>query len=247
MNSQFLSGLQQLLFPREEILKHWYTPVTCCHFSTNEFYSNLEREIATRELPGLEIKRIELSEGGMLSDKREYLRIKRERLVFDICAAPFGKDYFFSFRSVVLPLELKLIELLAILAIGIVVFALLIKLAGFFKAIGIAIAALFIGLWFLRNAIRLGIADIDTTLLRIPVIGAIYEVCFRKETYFRQDSRLMYLNTINSITEGIVEQVTLAKGIRLLKRFDRKPLHEDLYFERPNPLNQTSDSRSSES
>ena len=32
----------------------------------------------------------------MLSASREYLRIKHGDLVFDVCAAPFGKDFFIS-------------------------------------------------------------------------------------------------------------------------------------------------------
>ncbi len=35
-------------------------------------------------------------EGGVLSAKREYLRIQRGNLAFDVCTAPHGSGYFFS-------------------------------------------------------------------------------------------------------------------------------------------------------
>jgi hypothetical protein len=41
-------------------------------------------------------QRVDWSEGGLLSAKREYLRATYGRYSFDICAAPFGKDFFFS-------------------------------------------------------------------------------------------------------------------------------------------------------
>jgi hypothetical protein len=40
--------------------------------------------------------RITWKEGGLLSAKREYLRVRRKEFVFDVCAAPFGKGFFFS-------------------------------------------------------------------------------------------------------------------------------------------------------
>ena len=39
--------------------------------------------------------------------------------------------------------------------------------------------------------------DLDTRkLMKIPVVGPIYENWFRKETYYRQDTRLVYLKLL---------------------------------------------------
>jgi hypothetical protein len=88
----------------------------------------------------------------------------------------------------------------------------------------------------MRNSRKMGSTELDATLLKTPVIGPLYEVFFRMETYHREDTRLMYVSTVNSITEKLVEEVTLAKGVKLLKRYDKKPIHSDLYEERPRPL-----------
>ncbi len=39
----------------------------------------------------------------------------------------------------------------------------------------------------------------------------------------------MYLNTVNAITEMLVEEVTAAKGIKLLRQYERKPPGGDFY------------------
>lgn len=47
-------------------------------------------------MPSVTIKRVNEKEGGFLSASREFLRIKRNNLVFDVCASPFGKSFFIS-------------------------------------------------------------------------------------------------------------------------------------------------------
>ncbi len=64
--------------------------------STVDFYAQVEQAVAKRSIPDAAIERIEYSEGGALSDKRLYLRVRRRRDVFDICGAPFGDGFFFS-------------------------------------------------------------------------------------------------------------------------------------------------------
>src|SRR5258708_1720056 len=88
---------------KTEVLK--YTYVLFDNFDTpvSEFYQAIEHDLKTRELSGLEISRIEYAEGGMLSAKRQYLRLRRERFVFDVCAAPFGTTWFFSYRFALIP------------------------------------------------------------------------------------------------------------------------------------------------
>lgn len=233
MKSDTPSVWQRFFSPKEEVLKHWYSAVDNFEFGSSDFYRRIEKELATRKVPGLETSRVEFSEGGLLSDKREYLRLKRERLFFDICAAPFGTSYFFSFRFVELPLGIKPLELL-IFFIGVaLVFGLLEKVFGTLWGFIAFLTILGAGIYVMRNALAIGLKDLDANILKTPVIGPIYEVCFRKETYYRQDTRLMYLSTVNGITEALVDEVTAAKGVKLVKRYDRKPIHGELYQERP--------------
>jgi len=215
--------------PKDEVHKHWYVPLDNFDYSSNDFYQSIEKELQSRKVPGLELSRVNLSEGGLLSEKREYLRLKRERLVFDICAAPFGTSYFFSFRLVELPLGIKIMELVIFLVGCLLAFGLLVKFQGFFSGVFIFFGFVALSIFVVLNARALGLESFDANLVKTPVLGPLYEMFFRKETYHRQDTRLMYLSTVNSITEMLVEEVTAAKGIKLLKQYERKPPGGDLY------------------
>lgn len=231
MEATFWESLKQFFSPKEKVHNHWYAPVDSFQFAASDFYRRIEQELEARKVPGLEISRIEFNEGGMLSAKREYLRLKRERLVFDICAAPFGTGYFFSFRFVELPLGVKPIEMLVLvgaLAFLLYVAANLFGLIWGFIAFLVLIA---ISVFVMQNAVAMGFHDVDAALLRTPVIGPLYEILFRKETYYREDTRLMYLSTVDSITKTLVDDVTAAKGVKKVKRYERQPVLGNLYHE----------------
>ena len=101
---------------KAEVLEHWIAFAQGFQLSSSEFYDSVERELKTMEVPGLEMGRVEFAEGSILSDKRTYLRMVRERLVFDVCAAPFGKTYFFSCRFAEIPAVIHLWQLIVSLA-----------------------------------------------------------------------------------------------------------------------------------
>lgn len=235
MENPVLETLRKLFFSKEEVHKHWYSLVDNFEHSSDEFYKKIEKELESRKVPGLELSRVEFSEGGPLSHKREYLRIRRERLVFDVCAAPFGTSYFFSFRFVELPLAVRLWELAAVAGCLSVTFWMLARVCGTIPSLVILGVVVAVSILFMANAAQPGMNDMDAMLMKQPVIGPLYEIFFRKETYYREDTRLMYLTTVNGIAEKAVEEATNAKGIRLLKRYDRKPVLGELYQERPVP------------
>src|SRR5258708_5942539 len=101
---------------RADIIDHWYALIPGFNTSTKEFYQGVETELKVREVPGLEMFHVDFAEGGVLSRQREYLRMTRERLVFDICAAPFGTAYFFSCRFAEIPAVVQIWQLLVVLA-----------------------------------------------------------------------------------------------------------------------------------
>ncbi|MBA4150148.1 MAG: hypothetical protein H0X66_18730 [Verrucomicrobia bacterium] len=229
MANEISEALRKFFSPKEEVYSQWYSSVDNFQFGTSEFYQMIEKELTARKVPGLEMSRIEFSEGGLLSNKREYLRLKRERLVFDICAAPFGTSYFFSFRSVQLPLGIKPMELLIFLIGLALVFGLLAKLLGTIYGLIALLAIIGSSVYVMRNSLALELKDLDSSLLKTPVIGPLYEVFLRKETYYRQDTRQMYLTTVDAIARMLVEEVTAAKGIKLLKQYERKPPGGDMF------------------
>lgn len=79
-----------------QVLSHWANALPFFSMSSNEFYATLEEALKYHEMPDVKIARANNKEGGMFSASREYLRIKHRDLVFDICAAPFGRDFFIS-------------------------------------------------------------------------------------------------------------------------------------------------------
>lgn len=212
-----------------EVIDHWIGFADNFQFASADFYNSVEKELQARQVPGLEISRIDFAEGGLLSDKRVYLRMLRERLVFDVCAAPFGTRYFFSCRMAEIPAVVQLWQLL-LLALGIgTVCELFWKMSGLFWGTLLILLVLGILVYVLRNAVALGLQDLDATLIKSPVVGPIYERWFRKETYYRVDTRLMYLDTVSNVVKALAEEVTGAKGVKLLHQYEQAPILGELY------------------
>lgn len=214
---------------KADVISHWYALVPDFSASTQEFYSKVEEELKSRKVPDLEISRVEFSEGGLLSAKREYLRMTRERLVFDVCAAPFGTSYFYSLRFAELPSVVAIWQILLLLFILFVALVFVLKMFGFF--LGCLLFFLIIGaaIYTARNAVAMGLQNLDAELIKFPVIGPIYERFFRKETYYRIDTRLMYLETVDAIVKKMVETTTSAKGVKLLSIRQHSPILDELY------------------
>ena len=84
------------MFEQPAIISHWYTLVEDFQHSPQDCYQQIEQAIAKREVPKLTVGRSTGKEGGMLSASREYLRVYWKDYIFDICAAPYGKGFFFS-------------------------------------------------------------------------------------------------------------------------------------------------------
>lgn len=218
---------------KAEVLDHWIGFVENFQFSSAEFYASVEKELQARQVPGLEMSRVDFAEGGLLSAKRIYLRMLRERLVFDVCAAPFGTRFFFSCRMAEIPAVIQLWQLAVVFAALAGITSLFWKFLGFILGSLLLIVALGFGIYALRNAVAMGLKDLDAALIKSPVFGPIYECWFRRETYYRQDTRLMYLDTVSSVVKHLAEEVTSAKGVKLVRQYEQTPILGELY--RPVP------------
>lgn len=208
---------------KPEVLEHKYHVVDNFESSTADFYEAIEKELAARRLEGLEISRIEYAEGGVLSAKREYLRLRRERLVFDVCSAPFGTTWLFSWRFSFIPVQLmgwEILVVLLVLAGAILFYQMLFGLVLGSILFGASVLSL---LLFMRNTVSLGLQDIDAALLQIPIVGAFYEEFLRKDSYFREDTRFAYIEIVRSVIIANVATATGADGIRLEDFLDAKP------------------------
>ena len=203
--------------------KHWYAVLLDFESSPSEFYDAIEQDLAARKLTGMEISRIDYAEGGLLSAKRGYLRMRRERLLFDVCSAPFGTTWFFSCRFSEIPVQLMLWEILVMLALLAGVLWFYASLFGWMLGPILFGASLLSLLMLMHNAVRLGLQDLDAALLQIPVVGAFYEVFARAETYYREDTRIAYCDIVDSIVRAKVEEFISAGGVQQVEFKDATP------------------------
>jgi hypothetical protein len=217
----------------DEVLDHWISFADGLTLSSQDFYAAVEKELEARKIPGMEISRAEYAEGGLLSDKRIYLRMIRERLAFDACAAPFGNTFFFSCRSVHSPPVVRLWHIVASIVFLNIITSLLVKYLGMDFALIAFIGLLVAIVETFRNAVALNLSDLDSALMKIPALGPIYERWFRKETYYREDTRLLYLKLVPDIIKKVADDVTGAKGIKLMQQYERAPILGELYKKVP--------------
>lgn len=80
---------------RIQVTSHWHHSVENLNTSTLGFYKEIEKVLIAKKAP-VKAVRVDWRERGIFSAKREYLRVTYQQYVFDICAAPFGNDYFWS-------------------------------------------------------------------------------------------------------------------------------------------------------
>lgn len=91
------------------VLRHWSHLIDGLSYSSKEFYASLKEALLVRGIPGAKSMEIRVAEGGpLISAKRLYLRVKRGEEYIDICAAPFGRGFFFSSWLILPPSVLRL-------------------------------------------------------------------------------------------------------------------------------------------
>jgi hypothetical protein len=157
-----------------------------------------------------------------------YLRLMRERLCIDTCAAPFGNIFFFSSRTVYVPALVRLWHILAAMTFFFAAECLLIIPLGLTYATIAVISLVFALAGVLRNAASGGFSDLDTILLKIPVVATIYEDWFRVETYYREDTRNLYRQLLPQFIDELAKETCAANGIKLERHFQPTPPVSDL-------------------
>jgi hypothetical protein len=89
-------GLIKGSIPVSNVISHWSHFFKFFTQSSNDFYNALNDVLKEHDMPNTVMGKIKHKEAGLLSASREYFRIKHGDIVFDVCAAPFGKDFFIS-------------------------------------------------------------------------------------------------------------------------------------------------------
>jgi len=211
------------------VISHWYKLFENFQASPMEFYASVEAAIQPRKIPDASTSRVDWKEGGLFSAQREYLRVTRGRLVFDICGAPFGSGFFFSWWLAKTESSLGALALLILIVVFFMALGIFFQVFGFFLGLFLACFGLPILFWLFvkfMNQVREGW---DDALVAMPILGSLYERIFRPETYFKMDTALMFQESVKSAVEDVINQMSSAKGIRPLTDLEKKPILREFY------------------
>lgn len=229
--------------PLENVVSHWSKLVEGFQASPKDFYAAVEAALEQRKVPGLKTSRIDWNEGGVISPKREYLRVSGGRFSFDVCAAPFGTGFFFSSWLIKRPARMVLLFFLAFLIVGGIIFFVLQKgsmmepfrglwqMASFLSlyiSIAILFLAFMVDFWLVALFARLGWDDPEAALMAIPLVGWFYEQFFAPQTYYKLDTTGMFRAAVHAAVLECVDGLMASKGLKSLTEDERKPVFQKL-------------------
>jgi hypothetical protein len=214
---------------KPQVEGHWHSLIEGFATSSLDFYELVKSGIARREIPDLKISQVEWKQGGLGAGKRVYLRVSREGLNFDICAAPFGTGYFFSWwLAKISRVLLDIVFILLCLFVA----------SLFYRGMpgnpegpepssgcaGLFLKPLvFLGLLLaLGFFVRYGDRGLEPTVLSMPITGFLYGLIFRPSSYFNEDTAIMFRESVHHAVLEAIDQVTTAQGVRGLSEEARK-------------------------
>ncbi len=212
----------------DDVLSHWSTLIENFHASPLAFYQAVEAALVRREVPQTQNSRVDYREAGVLSANREYLHVTREKLVFDICGAPFGTGFFVSWwlaeeRPHLNPL-LKILAIFGMFGIsGAVLNQLGLVVGTFLLALVVAGGMVTANTMAAENNFN------DNIIRALPILGPLYVWLFKPSTYYRIDTMQMFQKAVHNSVLEVLDTMTAEKGIRALSEADRKPVMREFY------------------
>lgn len=206
------------------VLSRWHVLLEDFSTSTQDFYRAVQAAIVRRDPPDVSLSRVLFKEGGVGSAEREYLRVTRGRIVFDICSAPYGNGHFFSWWLVRVPPRFGLL-IASVLVLGILLLWTLIMFA-FAKSGGCARTVLgslvfLVGipglLYGLGALVQAGFLADEEWVLSVPYVGRLYTMLFNPNSYYRLDTAMMFRDTVRSAVNEVINGLREEKGLRALE------------------------------
>jgi hypothetical protein len=182
----------------QDVISHWHQSVEALSTSTLEYYAAVEKALRDKEVPDLRIERTTFSEHGILSARREYLRVRYGRLQFDICGAPFGRDYFFSWWLVYRTSGFAALGCAIVLGLPALIIG-FVGALGPLRGIFAAIVVVGVGATILRNSFADGWSTVEDSILSVPIAGYLYRKYMRPVTYYSEDTRMMFEETVHRV------------------------------------------------
>jgi hypothetical protein len=198
-----------------DVISHWHHSVEGLSTSSLDFYTALEEALNTKEAP-VRTERIQLGEGGVLSATRTYLRVSYERFVFDIGAAPFGKDFFFSWWLGKRVPDFGVMLGCAVLIAMPIVLTICVQIAGMFGGF-VLFAVLLAGAFlYLQRGGKIGDASMEDLMLVMPFFGPLYLRFFKTVTYYSEDTRMMFEETVHRVVLDVVAGILTVNNLKPL-------------------------------
>jgi hypothetical protein len=210
-----------------QVISHWYKSLEHFQTSSLDLYSAIEAAVKSREVPDIENSRVTWKEGGLLSDERIYLRIRRRRLNFDICVAPFGNGFFVSWWLVEQTPSGTLATFITVTGFFLSFFFLVYEL-GLFSGFVLWVCGLLVAFALIATEAQ-NEADWVQPILEIPLFGTLMKRLFQPLTYYRIDTTLMFQQAIHASVLEVLDQLLNSKGLRPLPEADRKPIMREFF------------------
>lgn len=215
------------------VISNWHTLFENFSTSTQDFYAAVEEAIWARKLPGIVIARVRFSEGGLGSPQREYLRVYRYRVAFDICSAPYGNGHFFSWWLTRIPPRFGVAATIAIFFVA-MAFALVLQLilspmlpdgliVGTLVRLALPLLLLPVVLLIMGHSVQQGTLGDEEWVMSLPIIGRLYVFAFNPLTYYRLDTAMMFRDSVRSAVNEVINELREQKGLRLLGDEEMRP------------------------
>lgn len=202
-------------FRKPDVHKHEGSYLENFSVPSSALYEAIEGEFSALNIPDIAVSRVLYREGGPHTIKREYLRISRERFAYIVCAAPWGSSFFFSKRFTEKTRNLRVWELIVMLAFLAGAFFAYWHLLGLVWGISIFVLNFIAAVVLCRYVVDMGWDWFDDLLLRLPVVGTFYELYLRPGGYFRDDTRALFLNLADTIVDRQIKAFTTDRGVTL--------------------------------
>lgn len=208
----------------DRVISHWHTLIDDYQGSGQDFYQRVENLVREREVPEVSFERVFYKQGGLMSDKREYLRVKGRGVAFDICAAPYGTSYFYSWWLVrpgpAHPVLYLLGFLLAVFFIPYILMNTVLAFLPGVLAYPFSLSLVVAGMGLLAREGKFGPEE---DILVIPILGWVYERLFNPNTYFALDSALMFRESLRRAVSEAIDTGLSDQGLRILSESQKEP------------------------
>lgn len=208
---------------RGDVVSHWHILADDMRASALNYYAAIEEELARRTVPGIRTERVDWREGGVHTAKREYLRVTRERLTFDLCAAPYGAGYFFSWWLGVQRSPFAAILGYAGLVVLVGIAAWLIGQFGLAAGLLLFLIALAACLVAVEQGAKAGNTLPEDAVQSMPLVGPLYDRLFKPETYYSLDTTIMFQESVRRAVNIVIAGERSAQGLRALSPDEERP------------------------